>query len=138
MVVHKWSEVEAASARLNYGLNVKRDKLAPNNRKSKSKVYSEYKRCPYVHCQREVARIGNHLHQYHKLTGVEYKYMLHQAELVHPNKKNSIVDKEQHTRLKETVEDKCVAFKVDRTCAVLAEDIQTCDEVISVVDEWLV
>ena len=79
--VHRWTPVQASCARVNFGLNMARPKLSDDSRKTKAKVY-RYQRCPFSYCQREVARVGNHLRQFHKLTGVEYKHMMLSAEYV--------------------------------------------------------
>nr|XP_047134363.1 uncharacterized protein LOC124812189 [Hydra vulgaris] len=63
---HKWDEVKAKSARLNFGLNAKRKVLTTTKKKAKSKIYKR-KICPMLHCTKELLRLGNHLRQFHKL-----------------------------------------------------------------------
>lgn len=85
ITIHRWTEVQASCARVNYNLNVERPKLPPDQRKSKVRKRTR-RRCPFLFCQKEVVRMENHLKQFHNLSGVMYKYHLSQAQEVHSSK----------------------------------------------------
>ena len=98
MTVHKWSIVEASSARQNYGLNMTRQIKPLSERVSKPRKEKPRKRCPFQYCRKIVKRMENHLPQYHKLKGVMLKHYLSIAEEVSGDEEKNREGKKEEPR----------------------------------------